>query len=117
MSWYPVGRTGWSEAYRPPDWDSMYSPEERMEVFQRSFEELKKRAKMTKFSSIMLIVAVSLQFFAGVYLTFKNGFNVFIILPMAFLPLIIVNFTNLKKINEDQKKRHPEKNQNSEPEK
>ena len=43
MSWYPVGRTGWSEAYRPPDWDSMYSPEERMEVFQRSFEELKKR--------------------------------------------------------------------------
>ncbi|WP_158587663.1 FAD-dependent oxidoreductase [Algoriphagus lacus] len=43
MSWYPVGRTGWSEDYRPPEWDSMYSPEERMDVFQRSFEELKKR--------------------------------------------------------------------------
>jgi 2-polyprenyl-6-methoxyphenol hydroxylase-like FAD-dependent oxidoreductase len=43
MSWYPVGRTGWSEAYRPPEWDSMYSKEERMDVFQRSFDELKKR--------------------------------------------------------------------------
>jgi hypothetical protein len=43
MSWYPVGRTGWSEAYRPPEWDSMYSKEERFDVFQRSFDELKKR--------------------------------------------------------------------------
>lgn len=43
MSWYPVGRTGWSEDYRPPDWDNMYSKEERFDVFQRSFEELKQR--------------------------------------------------------------------------
>ena len=43
MSWYPVGRTGWSEDYRPPDWDSMYSQEQRFDVFSRSFEELKKR--------------------------------------------------------------------------
>lgn len=43
LSWYPVGRTGWSEAYRPPEWDSIYSKEQRMDVFQRSFEELKKR--------------------------------------------------------------------------
>ena len=75
------------------------------QLSELSLEELEKRTKMTKFSSIMLIVAVSLQFFAGVYLTFKNGFNVFIILPMAFLPLIIVNFTNLKKINEEIAKR------------
>ncbi len=43
MSWYPVGRTGWSEDYRPPDWDTMYSDDERMDVFQRSFEALKQR--------------------------------------------------------------------------
>jgi hypothetical protein len=43
MSWYPVGRTAWSEDFRPPDWDSMYSANDRMDVFQRSFEELKKR--------------------------------------------------------------------------
>ncbi|WP_157963133.1 FAD-dependent oxidoreductase [Algoriphagus litoralis] len=43
MSWYPVGRTGWSEDYRPPDWDTIYSEDERMDVFQRSFEALKER--------------------------------------------------------------------------
>lgn len=43
MSWYPVGRTAWSEDFRPPDWDSMYTAGDRMDIFQRSFEELKKR--------------------------------------------------------------------------
>lgn len=40
LSWYPIGRTGWSEELRPPEWDSFYSPEERMDVFQRSFDQL-----------------------------------------------------------------------------
>lgn len=43
FSWYPIGRTGWSEGKNPPDWDQLYSKEERMDIFQRSFEELKKR--------------------------------------------------------------------------
>lgn len=76
------------------------------ELSELSLEELEKIAKMNKFSSTMLIVAILFQFLTGVYLTFKNGFNVFfIILPMAFLPLIIVNFTNLKKIKEEIAKR------------
>jgi hypothetical protein len=40
MSWYPVGRTGWSEDYRAPEWDSHYSEEERMEVFEKSLAEI-----------------------------------------------------------------------------
>lgn len=75
------------------------------ELSELSLEELEKRAKMTKFSNIMLCVAVVLQFLVGVFLTYKNGFNVFIILPVAFLPLIIVNFSNLKKVNEEIAKR------------
>lgn len=43
MSWYPIGRTGWSEDLRAPEWDSSYSDEQRMDVFQRSFDELAKR--------------------------------------------------------------------------
>lgn len=43
MSWYPIGRTGWSEEYRAPDWDIQYSDEERMGVFERSFEEIAHR--------------------------------------------------------------------------
>lgn len=75
------------------------------QLSELSLEELEKRAKMTKFSNIMLCVALVFQFLVGVFLTYKNGFNVFIILPVAFLPLIIVNFTNLKKINEEIAKR------------
>ncbi len=43
MSWYPTGRTAWSDAHRPPDWDDMYSTDQRMDVFNRSFEELARR--------------------------------------------------------------------------
>lgn len=42
-SWYPIGRTGWSTDYRAPEWDSMYSEQQRMKVFKDSFEELKRR--------------------------------------------------------------------------
>lgn len=43
ISWYPIGRTGWSEELRPPEWDKTLSESERMQIFTRSFEELKKR--------------------------------------------------------------------------
>ena len=48
FSWYPIGRTGWSEGKTPPDWDQMYTPEERFDIFHRSFEELKKRIPALK---------------------------------------------------------------------
>jgi hypothetical protein len=75
------------------------------ELFELSLEELEKRAKMTKFSNIMLTIAIIFQFSVGVYLTFKKGFNAFIILPVAFVPLIAVNASNLKKINAEIAKR------------
>ncbi|MBN7809729.1 FAD-dependent oxidoreductase [Algoriphagus sp. H41] len=43
FSWYPIGRTGWSEERLPPDWDGTYSPEYREEIFQASFEQLRHR--------------------------------------------------------------------------
>ena len=43
MSWYPIGRTGWSEQHRPPEWDQMYSDSERYDIFLRSFKELSNR--------------------------------------------------------------------------
>jgi hypothetical protein len=71
-----------------------------------TIEELEKRAKTTKTASIMLAVIIGLQFAIGIYLTFKNGFNVFTIIPLAFLPMLIVNFTNIKKIKEEIAKRN-----------
>lgn len=48
VSWYPIGRTGWSEGSSPPDWDNMYSIEKRYDIFWRSFEELVKRVPRLK---------------------------------------------------------------------
>lgn len=66
-----------------------------------STEALEKRAKVTKTASVMLAVIIALQFVIGIYLTVVNGFNVFIVIPAAFLPLLMVNFSNLKKIKEE----------------
>lgn len=71
------------------------------ELSSLTIEELEKRAKTTKTASIMLAVVIGLQFAIGIYLTFKNGFNVFSIIPLAFLPMLIVNFSNIKKIKEE----------------
>ena len=43
VSWYPIGRTGMSTAEVPPDWEEAFSPEQRREIFQRSFAEWKRR--------------------------------------------------------------------------
>jgi hypothetical protein len=66
-----------------------------------TIEELKKRAKTTQTVNGVLLGMLVIQFASGIYLTFKQGFNVFIVLPIAFLPLVILNYTNLKKIREE----------------
>lgn len=70
-----------------------------------TIEELQKRAKTTKAATGALAGILLVQLIVGIYLTFKQGFNVFIVLPVAFLPLIIVNYTNIKKIKEEIAKR------------
>lgn len=63
-----------------------------------SLEELKKREKTTKTSTVLLLGMIIVQIAVGVFLTFKQGFSVFTILPIAFFPILVVNNTNLKKI-------------------
>jgi hypothetical protein len=65
-----------------------------------------KRAKTTKIASIMLAVIIAIQFGIGIFLTLSKGFNVFTVIPLAFLPMLIVNFTNIKKIKAEIAKRN-----------
>ena len=76
------------------------------ELSSLTLEELNKRAKTTKFATGLLLGVIILQFIIGLYLTFKQGFNVFTVIPMAFLPMVFVNYANLKKINEEIAKRN-----------
>ncbi len=48
LSWYPIGRTGWSEAYSPPEWDALLSASERADVFKRSFDQMMLRIPAMK---------------------------------------------------------------------
>ena len=66
-----------------------------------STEELNKRVKTTKMVAGLLAGALLMEFAAGIYLTIKGGFSIFLVLPIAFLPIVIINYQNIKKINEE----------------
>ena len=66
-----------------------------------SIEDLNKKAKTAKTVTGLLAGLLIVQFAVGIYLTTQQGFNVFIVIPVAFVPILIFNFTNVKKINEE----------------
>jgi hypothetical protein len=63
-----------------------------------SQEELLKKAKALKAATTILGGMLVILAAASVYLTFLQGFSVFTALPIAFLPMLIINVSNLKKI-------------------
>ena len=71
-----------------------------------SIEELTKKLKTTKVTTGALAGVISVQFVVGIFLTIKQGFNMFIVLPFAFLPILIINFTSIKKLKEEIAKRN-----------
>lgn len=65
---------------------------------EMSLAELKNQEKTLKTVTYVLGGVLIVQFVVGIALSFTKGFSVFSILPFAFLPLMIVNLGNLKKI-------------------
>lgn len=63
-----------------------------------SQEELLKKEKTLKAASTVLGGMLVVLAAASVYLTYLQGFSVFTALPVAFLPMFIINLGNLKKI-------------------
>ena len=73
---------------------------ENTEFEKLDLEGLKKKEKALNISLKVLIGMMIVMVLAGIYLAFKQGFSVFTILPVAFLPLLLTNIKNLKKIRE-----------------
>lgn len=73
---------------------------------QQSLDELIKREKTARIATITLGVLVFFQLVVGLFLTFKNGFGVFTILPITFLPILMINVASLKKIKAEIKSRN-----------
>lgn len=76
-------------------------PMKKEDYSQLTTEELIKKEKTAKTATIMLAVVIGLQFLVGLFLTYKQGFSVFTILPITFLPILIVNYSTIKKIREE----------------
>jgi hypothetical protein len=63
-----------------------------------SKEELLKKEKNLKGASAVLGGMLVVLAAASAYLSYLQGFSVFTVLPVAFLPMFIINLGNLKKI-------------------
>lgn len=66
-----------------------------------SLEELKKKEKSTQLSASLLGGLIIVQLIIGVFLTFTNGFSVFTVMPVAFIPILMISISNLKKLKKE----------------
>ena len=63
-------------------------------------DELKKRAKSAQLNTYLLTGIIIVQTIVGVFLLFTDGFSVFTIMPVVFIPILIISFKNLKMIKD-----------------
>ncbi len=72
---------------------------------QMSLDELKAKEKTLKSATSAFIGILIVLVFAVVFLGIRQGFSVFSVLPVAFLPLLLANISGLKKLQEEIKSR------------
>lgn len=70
-----------------------------------TINELKAKEKTLKTSSMIILLAMAIMLFIGIFFMIKMKSPVFTILPVAFLPLVIVFSKQLKSIKEELEKR------------
>lgn len=63
-----------------------------------SNKELLTKYRMLKGMTAVFTGALIALFFAVLYLTVRDGINLFIVVPFGFIPLLILNYTILKKL-------------------
>ncbi len=71
------------------------------ELTKMSLDELKSKEKTLKSSMAILGGMIIVLLITGVFLTIKQGFGVFTVLPIVFLPIFTMNIGNLKKIQSE----------------
>ena len=68
-------------------------------------EELLKSQQISKTAAYAFAVILLLLFIVNIYLVFKKGFSASQVVPIALLPLLVLNFKTLKDIEEELKSR------------
>ncbi|MDN3587927.1 redox-active disulfide protein 2 [Pedobacter aquatilis] len=72
---------------------------------EMSTEELVKTEKSMKSITAMLGGALLVLIVINIFLAFKKGFSAISVVPIALIPIFIMNFGNLKAIKEELKSR------------
>ncbi|WP_300567554.1 redox-active disulfide protein 2 [Flavobacterium sp.] len=68
---------------------------------EMSNEELLKTEKILKPITYLLAACILFLFIQNIYLSFSKGFSAFHIIPIALLPIAIINFKSLKEIKKE----------------
>lgn len=68
-------------------------------------EELLKTKKTLATVTYLLGGMIVLMFFANTYTAYKKGFSALTVMPIAFLPIFIINMSSLDKIKKEIKER------------
>lgn len=69
-------------------------------------EELINNEKKIKILTIMLMAAIVLLFLSTMFLTFKKGFSALTVIPIALLPILIININNWNKLKKEKADRN-----------
>ena len=72
---------------------------------EMSNEELIKSEKTIKAMMYSLGFMSILLFVLGIYLVFKKGMVAFIVIPIAFMPIFVINANSLKEIKKEREAR------------
>ncbi|HRE77958.1 MAG TPA: hypothetical protein PLL09_09040 [Flavobacterium sp.] len=77
----------------------------KQDLSKLSVEELKYKEKTLKNSTILMLTAMAIMLFSGIFLMIKMKNSVLTFLPVAFLPLVIIFTNQLKEVREELKNR------------
>ncbi|ASK28912.1 hypothetical protein CEY12_01765 [Chryseobacterium sp. T16E-39] len=69
-------------------------------------EEIISNEKKMKAISVMLMVAIPILFLANMLLTLKNGFNASNVIPIALLPILIININKWNQLKKEKANRN-----------
>ncbi len=70
-----------------------------------STSDLKKKENLLKILSGLLLGMLFVLFVTTLYMTFTHRFTPLFIIPIALLPIVILNFNSLNKIKEELRSR------------
>jgi len=69
-------------------------------------EELISNEKKIKIITIMLGIAILLLFLSNIILTFKRGFSAMSVIPIALVPILILNINNWNQLKKEKANRN-----------